>query len=289
MSSVIKTQVLQEPSSTSENIVLGASGDTYLNSTSGNVGVGTITPATKVNVVGAAGITMRVEENTSGSNHKGDFSANSSTVAIGSKSSTPFIINTNDIERARIDTSGYMQGTVNGLAAGRIPAMQYFRLDSNLAGANVATAQSVFGVGVTLVGSTQYAFETSVVLTKSAGTTSHTISLGFGGTATANNVLYELLSGGIAQAALPVLRDTLDYSTISTLSATVVTAAITTATRIQTLRYFGTISIGTGGTLIPQYTLSAAPGGAYSTVTGSYFAIWPLAASGSNVNIGSWA
>ena len=51
----------------------------------------------------------------------------------------------------------------------------------------------------------------------------------------------------------------------------------------------GTVSIATGGTFIPQYSLSAAPGGAYTTQLGSYFLIYPLGASGSNTSIGTWA
>ena len=51
----------------------------------------------------------------------------------------------------------------------------------------------------------------------------------------------------------------------------------------------GTVSINAGGTFIPQYTLSAAPGGAYSTVAGSYIRIAPLSASGANTNVGTWA
>jgi hypothetical protein len=264
-------------------------GSFIVSDSSGNVGVGTTTPATKFNVVGATGVTMRIEENTSGSNNRGDFSANSTTVAIGSKSNTPFIINTNDTERARIDTSGYMQGTVNGLGAGRIPAMQYFRLNSDLAGANATGAQNTFGVGVTLVGSTQYAFDASIVLTKTAGATSHTIAIGFGGTATVNNILYQGRSNYTA-STLPfgLNGGGYDYVTNST-SSLVVTTALASATYFFQAHFKGTISINAGGTFIPQYTLSAAPGGAYSTVAGSYFAIYPLAASGSNVSIGTWA
>jgi hypothetical protein len=35
--------------------------------------------------------------------------------------------------------------------------------------------------------------------------------------------------------------------------------------------------------------LSAAPGGAYSTVAGGYMLIYPISASGANTNVGSWA
>jgi hypothetical protein len=71
-------------------------------------------------------------------------------------------------------------------------------------------------------------------------------------------------------------------------TATVITAAIATANQTVYPMIRGTVSIATGGTFIPQYSLSAAPGGAYTTQLGSYFLIYPLGASGSNTNIGTW-
>jgi hypothetical protein len=75
-----------------------------------------------------------------------------------------------------------------------------------------------------------------------------------------------------------------------------VTASNTTisvASAVAGLSYVGqvkgTVSINAGGTFIPQYTLSAAPGGAYSTIAGSYVKIYPVGAAGATVNVGSWA
>ena len=50
-------------------------------------------------------------------------------------------------------------GTPQGTQRGVIPGQQFYRLNADLAGANVTTAQSTFGVGVTLSASTVYAFE----------------------------------------------------------------------------------------------------------------------------------
>ena len=49
------------------------------------------------------------------------------------------------------------------------------------------------------------------------------------------------------------------------------------------------LSVNAGGTFIPQYSLSAAPGGAYTSQPGSYFLIYPVGASGANVSVGTWA
>lgn len=213
----------------------------------------------------------------------------SSGLQITSDTSGSIGFQSNGTNTVSIDSNGYMQGTVNGLSAGRIPAMQYFRLNSNLAGANVNTAQSIFGVGVTLVGSTIYAFDYYVVFSKSAGTTSHNFGLGFGGTSTLNNIQF----GGVYNSyntayAAGSTGGSASFDS-NTASNTNFRTGITSAATVNLLYLKGTVSINAGGTFIPQYTLSAAPGGAYSTVAGSYFAIYPLDASGSNVNIGSWA
>lgn len=165
----------------------------------------------------------------------------------------------------------------------------FYRLNADLAGANVSTAQNVFGVGVTLAGSTVYAFEALCILSKTSGTTSHTVAVGFAGTATTNNILY-IINGTLTGSA----TNTNDGSpntcnAINTAASTVTSVAISTATSSFRARLFGTVSINAGGTFIPQYTLSAAPGGAYSTVAGSYIKFTPIGAAGSASSQGTWS
>jgi hypothetical protein len=76
---------------------------------------------------------------------------------------------------------------------------------------------------------------------------------------------------------------------IQTASATQINSFSTSTTYYQTYLLKGTVSINAGGTFIPQYTLSAAPGGAYTTAIGSYFKLSPMSASGANTSIGTWA
>lgn len=177
------------------------------------------------------------------------------------------------------------QSTERGL----IPGAQFYRLNSNLAGANVSTAQNVFGVGVTLSASTVYAFEAVYTFIRSNGTQStQNLQLGFGGTATINNILYSGVALNINQA-LPATDTSLDAFAINTTAAT--TAVSTTGTptnSTQSIRITGTVSINAGGTFIPQYTFTAALG-ASSTVAGSYFLIYPIGASGANISVGTWA
>lgn len=164
----------------------------------------------------------------------------------------------------------------------------FYRLDSNLAGANVNTAQSVFGVGVTLTGSTVYGFEALYTLSKTAGATSHTVGLGFGGTATINNILHTGFIVDIS-GSVPILDVSPESYTSNTAANQATTSAIAVATYTYSCILRGTVSINAGGTFIPQYTLSAAPGGAYSTVAGSYIKFTPIGAAGSASSQGTWS
>ena len=176
-----------------------------------------------------------------------------------------------------------------GTQRGVVPGMQYFRLNTDLIGANTTGAQNIFGVGCTVSSSTVYEFETVFVLTKTAGTTSHTISLGFGGTATTSNTAYlSINQSGTLQTDVPY-SGTQFTKWVITSSADAVTTGITAAGQYRWFNLKGTVSINAGGTFIPQYTLSAAPGGAYTTVTGGYFKIYPIGAAGGNISVGTWA
>jgi hypothetical protein len=174
-----------------------------------------------------------------------------------------------------------------GTSRGVLPAYQYYELNTGYVGSNVATAQSALGVGVTLASSTIYEFEYNYAISKTAGATSHSISILFGGTATINNIGYTALavynSSPLSDRAAP------NMMYIQSTSSAGTSNAIATATTGSIVFAKGIVSINVGGTFIPQYILSAAPGGAYTTQIGSYMKITPLGASGANVNIGSWA
>ena len=185
-------------------------------------------------------------------------------------------------------TSPIFAATPIGTQRGIIPTQQYYRLNADLAGANVSTVQSLFNVGVTLSASTVYEFEIVFDLSRSAGSTSHTIALGFAGTATVNNILYQGYYNQLASATPSGVSNSAGSFVVNAASSTVLTVAITT----NNTTYFivkGTVSVNAGGTFIPQYTLSAAPGGAYSTYAGSFIRINPLSASGAATNVGTWA
>ena len=180
--------------------------------------------------------------------------------------------------------------TAQGTQRGIIPGAQFFRLNADLAGANVATVQSVFGVSVTLSTSTVYAFEAFYNLNKTVGAIAlpTTVGFGFGGSATLNNISYMAL-GFDGSATLPTTGNGFRFSasasaTNQTFSGSISSTAVTLLATVK-----GVVSINGGGTFTPQYTLSAAPGGAYSTMANSYFLIYPIGASGANISVGAWA
>ena len=183
-------------------------------------------------------------------------------------------------------------GTPQSTQRGVIPGMQYYQLNSSYLGANTTASQSVFGFGVTLSASTVYAFEALYYLTRSGATGgNHTVGFGFSLTngASISNILYNAIgyssTGGINSST----------SLISQYLATAITnvpysPAFSTSPSYIYASLKGTVSITSGGTFTPQYTLTGtAPGSGYNTVSGSYFLIYPIGASGSNVNVGTWA
>jgi len=185
-------------------------------------------------------------------------------------------------------TSPIFAATPIGTQRGIVPTQQYYRLNADYAGSNATGAQSLFGVGVTLSASTVYEFEALYVFQKTAGATLHNFQLGFGGTATNNNILFmgsvvELGSATVAVADSAPVAFTNNSTTALTITS------FSTANVVIGCLIRGTVSINAGGTFIPQYTLSAAPGGAYSTVAGSFIRINPLSASGAATNVGTWA
>jgi hypothetical protein len=177
------------------------------------------------------------------------------------------------------------QGTQRGL----MPAAQYYRLNTGNVGSNVNTAQSVFGVGVTLSANTVYAFEGFYMLNKTAGATAHTVSYGFGGTATVNNAAFGGVSFTSVSSPAPLGNSNVFSGYTQSLASTAYTTSLASATIYTTVKFWGTVSINAGGTFIPQYTLSAAPGGAYTVQISSYINIYPIGAAGANTSVGAWA
>jgi hypothetical protein len=182
--------------------------------------------------------------------------------------------------------------TPQSVQRGIVPGMQYYVTSAQVVGSNATGAQSILGVGVTLSSNTFYAFEGQFNFFKNAGTTSHTFSFQWGGTATSYRLVTNVLSTNSASGYVTVnsTRNVFQH-VMESASATPLTGAITSAFYTVNIRVRGFINVNDGGTLIPQYALSAAPGGAYSGSATNYMSIWPIGAGGSGVvvNVGTWA
>jgi len=177
-----------------------------------------------------------------------------------------------------------------GTQRGVVPGMQYYLLNSLVAGSNATGNQSVFGLstGVTLSSSTIYRYEFFYVFAKSSGTTIHTMSIGFTGTATNNWFAGDALYNG-TQNGFNTADSGAYYSIGTSPTPFPVTNSQGNAAQQMSIWGHGSISVNAGGTFLPVYALSAAPGGAYSTYPGSYFLVYPVGTSGSNISVGTWA
>ena len=175
-------------------------------------------------------------------------------------------------------------------STGLIPGELIYVLNTAWTGLTATTAQSFLGVGVTVAASTIYQFEGLFAMSKTLTATAHNIQIGFGGTATTNNISYGWYGPQSSITSYNDLTNGTTYSGfIQTASATTVGSPGATAVIYKMFLLKGIVSINAGGTLIPQYTTSASVG-PYTTALGSYFKLSPLGASGStNTSIGTWA
>jgi hypothetical protein len=144
-------------------------------------------------------------------------------------------------------------------------------------------AQSIFAAAndtLTVSAATTYRFRAK--LSFNTGSTSHTTSFGFGGTATFTNIEY--ISQATSTAANTLGTPQMRRVTAATAAAlTAASGAVTTDIWVE-----GVMRINAGGTIIPQVTFSAGPTGTCETAINSFFELEPI---GSNTvaAIGAWA
>jgi len=172
---------------------------------------------------------------------------------------------------------------------GLVPGELFYRLNVAYTGTATTSAQPFFGVGVTVSGSTVYQFESLIAVSKSATASSHSFQLGFGGTATLNNISYGWYGPQSSITSYNDLTNGTTYSGfIQTATATTLATPVATAAIYKIFLLKGTVSINARGTFIPQYTTSVSVG-PYTTAIGSYFKLSRIGASGANTIIGTWA
>lgn len=160
-------------------------------------------------------------------------------------------------------------------------------LAADRTGSDIDTAQPVFGASadaLTLEADTTYEFEALYWITRAAGTTSHTTRVLLGGDATFTSLAF------LAQVTNHTSNDLSSVQQIMAFAATgrTVTAANTSATENLMIRLKGVLRVDAGGTIIPQFQYSAAPGGAPTIKANSFFKARKLGA-GTLTAVGPWA
>lgn len=118
-------------------------------------------------------------------------------------------------------------------------------------------------------------------LISETGTTSHTVSILFGGTAVLGFINY-LVYGISGTTMTPATGGLSGASIVAT--AVVSTPALAAAGSEQ-IAFYGTLQVTTAGTFIPQVAYSAAPGAAPTMLKGSYIFIQPL----NSTLVGQWS
>lgn len=170
---------------------------------------------------------------------------------------------------------------------------QFLTVSANQTGTNVNTAQTWFpgggATGLNVIASTSYFFEGTLAWSKSAGTASHTIGIGFGGSATITSLAYQIDAIAADIAAFPVTAVTGITNFVETATNTTAWPTASTSTnQVFMARVEGIVRVNAAGTFVPQFTLSAAPGGAPTIRANSYFRMRPI---GTNtvLNVGNWS
>ncbi|MCX6254833.1 MAG: hypothetical protein NTV31_10200, partial [Bacteroidia bacterium] len=160
------------------------------------------------------------------------------------------------------------------------PSEYFIALTSNYTGTDNNSAQKVFNSPangtITLSASTSYLFEGQYSI-NSAGGTSTSLGTLFGGTATFTSIGYTAITAKGATLGMTSFVNTAGVSTV--------TQANTTNNVTVIIR--GIVRINAGGTFIPQFQFSAAPGAAPIVATNSYFKIYPIGTNTVNY-VGNW-
>jgi len=149
----------------------------------------------------------------------------------------------------------------------------------------------IFGVGLDVASDSSYVVDMLVGLR--TGTTSHTVSFHFGGTATYSDVQFRTeftnlaLSTGTAVAGTPTAPVTLLFVGNAALPANAVISPAS-ALASKFFRVYGIITINTAGTIIPEISFSANPGGTNQTTRLSHVKLNAIGTSTGVLQAGNW-
>jgi hypothetical protein len=159
-------------------------------------------------------------------------------------------------------------------------------LTANYTLSDTASAQKVFNSStngtVALAGSTTYKMR-GLYLFTNTGTTSHTWATLFAGTATLTSIAYLVQGHTSTGNVLTAVSEI--YATAA--SATVFTAASTSATENVVAKITGIVRVNAAGTFIPQIQASAQPNGTQTMLANSFIELVPICGN-SQATVGTW-
>jgi hypothetical protein len=180
-----------------------------------------------------------------------------------------------------------MYATPLGTQRGLIPNEQIYVLQNFRAHVQSSSATSLFGYGCSVSSNTVYKFEVLMIFTSGISATANAINFGFGGTSTVNYCYY--YSVGLNQSgSIPIVDTTPENAISISASQTPISSSYGASTTARAFLITGIINITTGGTLIPQYSMSNSTPD-YSLYPGTYMRIFPVGTGTSDIAIGSWA
>jgi hypothetical protein len=182
-----------------------------------------------------------------------------------------------------------MYGAPNASNRGVLDTAHIITLASNNTLSDSATAQAVFNVGtgglgaITLPGSTSYIMEAVYYITRSVGSSSHTLSTLFALGGSLTSIAYTADTTSTTGTVIGAVSRI--YATSASL--TTVTGASTSSTENITVTIRGIVRTNASGTFTPQIKYDVAPGGAPTVLANSYFKLIPI---GNNAvtTVGNW-
>lgn len=171
---------------------------------------------------------------------------------------------------------------------GVLAAQHFITLTSDYTASDGSTAQQVFDStangAIALAASKTYAFDAVYYITRSAGSTSRTLSVLFNSTNALTGISYVADTTSTASNILGAVSRIRG----SAVTATVVTAASTATNENITVIMRGIVRTNLATTFTPQFQFSATVGGAPTVLSGSYFRLVSL---GNNAvtSVGNWS
>jgi hypothetical protein len=273
-------------------------------SATGNITGGNITTAGTANLTTIVGSTASLTGNVTGGNVRtvGTVSSTGNitgsnvianlTPPAGTVAQAPFLFTSGTNLTTPVGGAMEYDGAVGYLTPstnrGVLSSQHFITLTSDYTASDSASAQQVFNSttngAIALSATKTYLFDAVYYITRAAGSTSHTLRTLFNSTSALTSITYIAETTSTTGNTLGAVSRI--YGTGVT--GVVVTGASTSTTENITVVLRGTIRTTGTTTFTPQIQYSAAPGGAPTVLSGSYFRLVSLGTN-SVTSVGTWS